>query len=144
MSPPGPLTPTREAGVPSWAMADRVIQRGVLLATLVVVLAGCATADGSRPPSPEGPPPSSSQLNGLGYDDAVRLGAAFASSMGYQYELAEAHWTGKDWDVRFHLHDGAELRELQLKIDALTREVTRTEQRMAAGDAGSLGTVGPP
>jgi hypothetical protein len=117
-------------------MAERLSGRRLYLA-ICVALTGCATAwDESRPPSPEGPPPSSSQLNGLGYDDAVRLGAAFASSMGYQYELAEARWTGKDWDVRFHLHDGEELRELQLKIDALTREVTRTEQRMAARDAG--------
>lgn len=110
--------------------------RTVLIA-LMASFAACATpGEGERTASPDAPPPPSSLATGLGYDDAVRLGAAFASSMGYQYDLAEAHWTGKDWDVRFNLHDGGERRELQLKIDALTKEVIRTSQRPAAPDAG--------
>jgi hypothetical protein len=61
------------------------------------------------------------------------LGAAFASSFGYQYELAEAHWTGSDWKLKFNLHDGAQLKALQLKVDALTRAVTREEPVLDAG-----------
>jgi hypothetical protein len=113
--------------------------------SMAVVLGGCVAGQGAeRSAGSEPPPPSSSQLNALGYDDAVALGASYAQSLGYQYDLAEAQWTGGQWKVRFRLHDGTELKELQLKIDALTRRIVESEPRVEPRpDAGVARRIEP-
>ena len=108
------------------------------VALLGLALADCvSSSQDARPLRENTPPPSPGLINGVGYDDAVAMGAEYTRSLGYQSELAEAHWTGRDWLLRYRLRSKQELKELQMHVDAVTRQIHDAEERALAGlDAG--------
>ncbi|WP_147447256.1 hypothetical protein [Corallococcus sp. CA054B] len=93
----------------------------VLLATLLAT--GCASstqatrAERSAPL----PPPSTSVALTVGYEEAVRLGAAFARSQGPALELVMAKQGEASWWLRYASPEGHAL--LDLRVDGRTAAV---------------------
>ncbi|WP_338273845.1 hypothetical protein [Corallococcus caeni] len=101
--------------------SSRPALRGVLLATLLV--AGCAgsTRETRAERSAPLPPPSTSVALTVGYEEAVRLGAAYARNQGPALELVMAKQGAASWWLRFASPEGHSL--LDLRVDGQTAAV---------------------
>lgn len=98
---------------PSWTSP-----RGVLLAALLA--SGCASPPRAERSAPLPPPPTSVALT-VGYEEAVRLGAAFARNQGPALELVMAKQGEASWWLRFASPEGHAL--LDLRVDGQTAAV---------------------
>jgi hypothetical protein len=89
----------------------------------------CTMGGAEGPVSEPIPSPPASEITGFGYDDAVRLGAAWAQQLGYQADMANAKVTsGRNWIVRFGVVKDGRQRQMQITLDPETRHVTRSEE----------------
>ncbi|MBN9687615.1 MULTISPECIES: hypothetical protein [unclassified Corallococcus] len=97
------------------------LRRAVLLAALSA--AGCAgsSMQTRADPSPPLPPPPTSVALTVGYEEAVRLGAAFARNQGPALELVMAKQGESSWWLRYASPEGHAL--LDLRVDGQTAKV---------------------
>lgn len=96
----------------------------------LVVTCGCASGTGSeRPASPTPLMPANSAVAGLGYNDAVKLGADFAHSRGHQLNLLGVHQEGLIWHVRYRKAAG-EPGDIHLQFDAKTGELVHMDEHL--------------
>ncbi|MBZ4334826.1 hypothetical protein NR800_35995 [Corallococcus interemptor] len=106
------------------------LPRAVLLAALAAT--GCAgSARETRAEfAPPLPPPTSVALT-VGYDEAVRLGAAFARSQDQALELVMAKQGVASWWLRFASPTGPT--SLDLRVDGQTAKVEPVPLPPSAG-----------
>jgi hypothetical protein len=116
--------------------ASRPAHRALAVLASGVLLGGCAyLRQVERPVSPTPPPPAPSVVATVGYDDAVRAGAAYAQGRGYQYALLEALQHGSFWWLRYRVtHEGLE-GELSLKVDAATGQLKLLQEGVGSAPA---------
>jgi hypothetical protein len=91
------------------------------LLTALLALGCAGPTEDVRPVSPAPPPPATSQILNLGYDQAVALGASFAQSRGYQMELAMAELVDGAWWLSYVAGPGHP--GLKLRVDGTTGAV---------------------
>ncbi|NOK24086.1 hypothetical protein, partial [Corallococcus carmarthensis] len=97
------------------------LPRAVLLAALVAAgCAGSARETRADPSAPLPPPPTSVALT-VGYEEAVRLGAAFARSQDHALELVMAKQGEASWWLRYASPAGHGA--LDLRVDGQTAKV---------------------
>ncbi|WP_375757079.1 hypothetical protein [Corallococcus exercitus] len=95
--------------------------RGLLLAALLASgCAGSARETRAERSTPLPPPPTSVALT-VGYEEAVRLGAAYARNQGPALELVMAKQGAASWWLRYASPEGHAL--LDLRVDGQTAAV---------------------
>ncbi|RKH46850.1 hypothetical protein [Corallococcus sicarius] len=103
------------------ASASVRFTRGVLCATLLT--AGCAGPANTlrhESPAPLPPPPTSVALT-VGYEEAVRLGAAYARNLDYEVKLVTAKQGEASWWLHYAAPEGRP--PLALRVDGQTAQV---------------------
>ncbi|MBN8228604.1 hypothetical protein JYK02_13915 [Corallococcus macrosporus] len=97
------------------------LPHAVLLAALFATgCAGSARETRADPALPLPPPPTSVALT-VGYEEAVRLGAAYARNQGPALELVMAKQGAASWWLRYASPEGHSL--LDLRVDGQTAAV---------------------
>jgi hypothetical protein len=93
---------------------------------------GCSCLGSIHDDGPLGgaePPPANSQVIGVGYDDAVRMGAAWAQHQTYQAELAGVRQMGGDgWLLRYGVLRNGEHRQVEVYVDTVSGRVSQVPQ----------------
>ncbi|CAM4409522.1 hypothetical protein [Corallococcus exiguus] len=108
------------------------LRRAVLLVALSA--AGCAgsSMQTRADPSPPLPPPPTSVALTVGYQEAVRLGAAFARSQDQALELVMAKQGEASWWLRYSSPAGQQ--SLDLRVDGQTAQVEPIPLPPSAGE----------
>lgn len=110
-----------------WRQPGEPAMRPIGLSAALFLVA-CASGTGAeRPASPTPLTPSNSAVAGLGYDDAVRLGADFAQSRGQQLALIGAEQRGGIWYVRYR-KAAPTTGNVDLRFDAQTGELVGMDE----------------
>lgn len=111
---------------------------------VLLALAGCRAASrpSERPVTPQ-PPPIQQTVAFMGQEDAARLGAAYASDLGYQVELVAAALEAETWVLRYAvIGRPRKTEQIRIDIDARTRTVKRLLDRELESETGGGGQGG--
>jgi hypothetical protein len=108
------------------------MKHALILSLAFSCLSACAVRMEALPGEPLPPPPIAAAS--MTYQEAVELGARYASDRGYGYRLQEAHLIGgRYWNVNFRIFQHERPGRLHLEYDAFSRQLVNADARMAHG-----------